>query len=156
MKTVSISSVLLVACLAVSTTSTASAQNSSRDQLAITQQRRAAATSPFTVLTQPPSNLPYMAQVSPPGGQFVSGMKDNRNKGRMTLLLRYGFNGSAADMIRYYADSLRQARWKVSNVTNESLLATQKGNTCSLSIYPPSRKGFQNDLQITYQLPANE
>jgi hypothetical protein len=124
-----------------------------RNQAAITRQKQAAKTNPYTNIATAPPALPYMPVVTPPGGKYLLGMKDSNQKGKITLILRFGIQNPPAEMLKYYADSLRNAKWTVTRSTPQAVMAIYKNHSVFLSAYPGSHKGYRNDIVMNYQMP---
>lgn len=128
--------------------------SNAKNQLAITKQKQAERYNPYQNLRTAPAALPYMPLVTPPSGKFLMGIKDATQKGKIVLILRFGILNPPADMLKYYADSMRNARWSVKRATADTVMATYKSYTCALSAYPSSHKGYPHDIVINYQMPA--
>lgn len=125
---------------------------SAANQVAVAKQQRYAQTlNPYTRLSEPPQHLPYMVAVTPPGGKFLYGMKKPANKGKMTLILRYGIADTPASTLKYYADMLRHAKWNVTQ-SGTSVAAVCKGNSCNISVFPAASSQYRNDIQMVYKL----
>jgi hypothetical protein len=154
MTTLQIRPVILAALCAASLLSPTCVFAQGNNQYAQIKQQQNAKAAPFEQLRDAPTSLPYMAQIAPPGGKLISAMKDKKGKGRMTLILRYGIVDTPANTIRYYADSLRNSKWKIGMQKGEQLLASYKDSNVVVSIYPASRKEYKNDVQLTYQMAA--
>lgn len=148
----SVSAVLSCAAVLLSSSAAFSADDT-RNQAAVARQMQAEKNNPYEAMKTAPPSLPYMPVVTPPGGKFLMGMKDSNQKGKIVMILRFGVQNQPADILKYYAESLRNAKWIVSRANGKMVMAIYKNYSVSLSAYPGSYKGFQNDIVMNYQMP---
>jgi hypothetical protein len=151
MKTISKAVITLAALCAASSLVPAFAESANNNVALAKQQRAATTLNHYSVLREPPQHLPYMVAVTPPGGKFLYGMKKPAGKGKITLILRYGIADTPANTLKYYADTLKQARWNV-NASPTTVAAAYKGNTCNVTAFPASSSQYRNDIQMIYKL----
>jgi hypothetical protein len=148
----SVAAILSCAGVLLSTTVVCAADDG-RNQAAVTRQKQAEKNNPYDPIKTVPASLPYMPIVTPPGGKFLLGMKDSNQKGKIVMILRFGIQNPPADILKYYAEGLRNAKWTVPRADGRTVMAMYKGYSVSLSAYPGSHRGYPHDVVMNYQMP---
>jgi hypothetical protein len=116
----------------------------------------------YEPMREPPRDLPFMPSITPPGSKFILAMKDDgthsngKPKKLISLSLRYGTTENPQSLLKFYADSLKQAKWTVLTQNQNMTQATYIGNTCTVILVPKSNPNYTTDFQVNYQLVNTE
>lgn len=111
-----------------------------------------AAVGPMERLKEAPRDLPYVPQITPPGSQFLFGMKKTKETGGTSLSLRYGTSSPPGSTLKFYQDSLKQYGWTVTSSSATNMSAINQGNNVVVQLVPASGRQYPYDIQVIYQL----
>jgi hypothetical protein len=96
-----------------------------------------------------PTELPEVPHY-PGQAKYVLGLV-HREAGNRSISMRYATNDPADQILRFYADSLRQNQWIVEeNSATQTVTGRKKGISCNVRIYPSGGKDFARHFFIGY------